>query len=287
MALRERCVMTNPSVEASRLVLIGSAASAAMSPDLWNPVLQELGNGWTYEPWDVPAGGDLVRTRRRLLEPDILAANVTMPHKHWAAEAADRITGPVRLSGACNLLVREGGELVGHNTDITAAEVLLGGATHRHALLLGAGGAARAALIALRGNVGAVSITDQDPRAANELTDLGLELGIESRSVSWCAAQDLAADASLVVNATPIGKDSSDGPAWGSAPLAPDAVLYDFVYARHATPSVARARRLGVRCIDGWDHLREQAVAMVPLLDLDGRVRGLLQETLADLRARS
>ena len=287
MALRERCVMTNPPVAASRLVLIGSAASKAMSPGLWNPVLRELGNGWTYEPWDVPAGGDLHTTKARLLHPDILAANVTMPHKHWAAGAADRVTAPVRLSGACNLLVREGGELVGHNTDITAVEVLLDGAAHRHALLLGAGGAARAALIALRGKAGAVSITDQDPRAAKDLMDLGLELGVDTRTVTWRAAQDLAAGVSLVVNATPIGKDSSDGPAWGSAPLAPDAVLYDFVYARHATASVARARGLGVRCIDGWDHLREQAVAMVPLLDLDVRVRGLLQERLQHLRERS
>lgn len=287
MALRERCVMRNPSVEASRLVLIGSAASTAMSPDLWNPVLQELGTGWTYEPWDVPAGGDLARTRGRLLEPGIRAANITMPHKHWAAEAADRVTAPVRLSGACNLLVKEGRELAGHNTDITAVEVLLDGVSHRHALLLGAGGAARAALIALRGKVGAVSITDQDPRASKELMELGLELGIDTRTVTWLAAQDLAADVSLVVNATPIGKGSSDGPAWGSGPLAPDAMLYDFVYARHTTASVARARGMGLRYIDGWDHLREQAVAMVPLLGLDGRVRGLLQETLGHLRKTS
>lgn len=282
--------MTNPSVEPLRLVLIGSAASKAMSPDLWNPVLQELGIGWTYEPWDVPAGGDLAGVRGRLLEPDILAANVTMPHKHWAAEAADRATAPVRLGGACNLLVRQGRELVGHNTDITAVEVLLDGVTHRHALLLGAGGAARAAraaLIALRGNVGAVSITDQDPRASKELMDLGLELGIDARTVTWQEAQDLAGGASLVVNATPTGKDSSDGPAWGCGPLAPDAVLYDFVYARHATASVARARGMGLRYIDGWDHLREQAVAMVPPLGLDGRVRGLLQDVLERLREAS
>ena len=64
-------------------------------------------------------------------------------------------------------------------------------------------------------------------------------------------------------------------------------MLYDFVYARHTTASVARARGMGLRYIDGWDHLREQAVAMVPLLGLDGRVRGLLQETLGHLRKTS
>ena len=135
---------------ASRLVLIGSAASQAMSPDLWNPVLTELGGGWTYEAWDVPPDGDLPAVRDRLLEPDIVAANVTMPHKHWAAETADDATGSVQLSGACNLLVRQGRRLAGHNTDVTAVKVLLTDGYQRHAVFLGAGGAARAALIATR-----------------------------------------------------------------------------------------------------------------------------------------
>ncbi|MBX7443155.1 MULTISPECIES: shikimate dehydrogenase [unclassified Arthrobacter] len=274
-----------PSTEASRLVLVGSAASKAMSPGLWNPVLQKLGSGWTYEAWDVPPGGDLAGVRRRLLDPGIVAANVTMPHKHWAAETADGATDAVRRSGACNLLVRQGNELVGHNTDITAVSVLLGRQFQRHALLLGAGGAARAVLVALSGNVGTVSITDRDPRAAEELLALAGSLGVDARNVTWQQAQDLARDVSLVVNATPIGKDASDAPAWGGKPLAPDAVLYDFVYAGHTTASVARARELGIRSVDGWEHLREQAVAMVPLLGLDGQARLLLQQTLERLRA--
>ena len=279
--------MMETSTEAFRLVLIGSAASNAMSPGLWNPVLLKLGSGWTYEAWDVAPDGDLAVVRGRLLEPGIVAANVTMPHKHWAAETADEATDAVRRSGACNLLVRRGSGLVGHNTDITAVNVLLGGQFQRHALLLGAGGAARAVLVALGGNVGTVSITDRDPRASEELVDLAASFGIDARKVTWQQAQDLARDVSLVVNATPIGKDASDRPAWGGDPLAPDAVLYDFVYAAHTTASVARARGLGIRTVDGWDHLREQAVAMVPLLGLDGQAGLLLQQTLERLRAAS
>lgn len=273
-----------PRTQAFRLVLIGSAASQAMSPGLWNPVLARLGNGWTYEAWDVPPHGDLGQVRERLMEPDMLAANVTMPHKHWAAETADSADESVRLSGACNLLLRAGGGLEGHNTDITAAEVLLGNACQRHALLLGAGGAARAALIAIRENVGTVSIADRDPQASAELLELARELGLDARSITWEEVQEAAAGASLIVNATPIGKSTSDLPAWGGAALAPDAVVYDFVYARHTTATVARAQAMGVRCIDGWDHLREQAVAMVPLLGLDSAAGSLLQDTLARLR---
>lgn len=273
-----------PHTHPYRLVLIGSAASQAMSPALWNPVLARLGNGWRYEAWDVAPDADLAQVRRKLLDPDTVAANVTMPHKHWAADTADEADESVRLSGACNLLVRADGRLEAHNTDITAARKLLGPAYQRHALLLGAGGAARAALISIREQVGAVSITDRDPHASAELLELARELGLDAHAITWEHARDAAADASLIVNATPIGKSTSDPAAWGDAALAPDAVLYDFVYARHTTPSVACAEAMGIRCIDGWDHLREQAVAMVPLLGLNGEAEVLLQESLVRLR---
>lgn len=276
--------MTDPLAKASRLVLIGEAASQAMSPDLWNPVLHQLGLGWTYEAWDVPPKGDLAKARRNLLEPDVAAANVTMPHKHWAAGTADEASETVRLSGACNLLVRKGSRLVGHNTDITAARLLLGDQHQRHALLLGAGGAARAVLIALRGQVGTVSITDRDDHASAELLDLARDLGISARSMPWQEAQDLAGEASLIVNATPIGKGASDAPAWGDRPLAADAFVYDFVYAGHTTASVVQARGAGARYVDGWDHLREQALAMIPLLGLDIQARPLLEKRLQELR---
>lgn len=274
------------STAASRLLLLGSEASRAMSPALWNPLLHRLGSTWSYSGWDVPADAEMGPVRDRLLERDVIAANVTMPHKHWAAETADDATEEVRLSGACNLLVREGCRLYGHNTDITAAAVLLGRSRQRHVLLLGAGGAARAALIALKGNVGTVAITDRDRYAARELLDLALDLGMEAQAVSWQKAQDEAAEASLIVNATPIGKNRSDGAVWGDGPLAPDAVFYDFVYAGHVTAGVARARKLGIRSVDGWDHLREQALAMVPLLGLDGQATSLLPEILEQLREK-
>ena len=252
---------------------------------LWNPVLGRLGTGWTYEAWDVPPDGDLASVRDRLLEPGIIAANVTMPHKHWAADAAENATKEVLLSGACNLLLRRGSTLFGHNTDIMAVRSLLGGGFQRHVLLMGAGGAARAVLIGLRGQAGTVTISDRDPRAMEELLGLAKELGIAARSVDWDEARALAPEASLLVNATPIGKSVSDGPVWGDGPLASDAVVYDFVYAGHVTGTLSRARGLGARCIDGWDHLYEQAVAMIPLLGLDGRARELLKESLVRVRS--
>jgi shikimate dehydrogenase len=275
------------STPASRLFIIGSAASHTMSPDLWNPVLAELGCGWHYEAWDVPRDAAMDGVRRRLLEPDVVAANVTMPHKKWAAGAADSSTEDVRLSGACNLLVRKQGTLRGHNTDITAARVLLGGRHHRHSLMMGAGGAARASLIALAGRSGKVTITDRDPGAAGELLTLARSLGMAAEVVAWEAAQVLAPTVSLIVNATPIGKSPSDAPVWGEARLSRDAFVYDYVYAGEATASIRGAREQGIACVDGWDHLREQAVAMIPLLGLDQRAASLVVGTLKTLRTQS
>ncbi|AXJ11642.1 shikimate dehydrogenase [Arthrobacter sp. PM3] len=271
---------------ASRLFLIGSEASRAMSPGLWNPVLEELGGRWSYEAWDVPRGAPMSRVRARLLGSDVVAANVTMPHKQWAARAADTVSEAVRLSGASNLLIRKDGMLAAHNTDVAAVAALLGGRHQRHVVMLGAGGAARAALVALKGLAGRVTVADRDPEAARQLHALAGQLGMDAETATWADAQEQASRASLIVNATPVGKRSEDAPVWGGSRLAGDAFVYDFVYAGHVTGTIAAAREQGLRHADGWDHLRAQAAAMIPLLGLAPQTDALLQRTLAAIQAK-
>lgn len=269
----------------SRLFLIGSDASHAMSASLWNPVLRELGSDWRYEGWYVPAGASMSAVRARLLDGDVVAANVTMPHKQWAAQAADTVSEPVRLSGAANLLINRGNELAAFNTDVAAVATLLGDRPQRHAVMLGAGGAARAALVALRGRVDRVTVSDRDTRAAADLASLAAGLGMPAEALPWGEAQHQARNGSLIVNATPIGKSAEDGAVWGEGALAQDAVVYDFVYAGHVTASIAAATRQGITCVEGWDHLQAQAAAMVPLLGLTSEACRLLAQTLAQIRA--
>jgi shikimate dehydrogenase len=277
--------MESPSIGA-RLFLIGSDASHAMSASLWNPVLQELGSTWHYEGWDVPAGTSMSGVRARLLDGDVVAANITMPHKQWAAQAADTVSEPVRLSGAANLLIGRGNDLAGFNTDIAAVAALLGDRPQRHAVMFGAGGAARAALVALRGRVTRVTVADRDTRAATDLASLAAGLGMAAEALPWAEAQRQARTASLIVNATPVGKGAGDGPVWGDGALAEEAVVYDFVYAGHVTASIAAADKQGHTRVDGWDHLQAQAAAMVPLLGLAPEACRLLAKTLAEIRAR-
>lgn len=271
----------------ARLFLIGSAATHAMSPSLWNPVREELQNNWRYESWDVPAGTGMSSVRARLLADDVVAANVTMPHKQWAAGTADTVSESVRLSGAANLLIGTGTELAAYNTDVAAVAELLGDRPQRHALMLGAGGAARAALVALRGRVSRVTVADRDCSAAAGLVSLAARLGMAAEALPWAEAQDQAKHASLIVNATPIGKGVNDEAVWGDATVAQDAVVYDFVYAGHVTASASTAGRQGLKCIDGWDHLQAQAAAMVPLLGLPPEACRLLGQTLRAIRAGS
>lgn len=271
----------------TRLFLIGVEASRALSPGLWNPVLEQLGLGWSYEAWDVPRDVPMEGVRARLLESDVVAANVTMPHKQWAAGAANTTTEQVRLSGASNMLIRSGVTLSAHNTDITAVAELVGRRHQRHAVLLGAGGAARAALIALRGQLGRITISDRDPEAARQLLVLAEALGLAAESVPWPDAQRQALQASLIVNATPVGKKPDDGPVWGGGRLADDAFVYDYVYADHVTASINAAKGQGLECADGWDHLQAQAAAMIPLLGLTPGADALLKSRLSLLQTRS
>src|SRR5699024_2911853 len=100
--------------------------------------------------------------------------NVTLPHKAIAAKTAELVTDAVRRTGACNTYWSENGRLHGDNTDIdgfdTALRGLIGDPAGTRVLLLGSGGAARAAVFALlRGAVDAVDILNRTPARAHEL----------------------------------------------------------------------------------------------------------------------
>ncbi|MHC6595156.1 shikimate dehydrogenase family protein [Arthrobacter sp. C152] len=267
-----------------RMFLVGSEATKAMSPPLWNKVFEQLQHDWIYEGWDVPSSHDMDEVRQRLLDPAVGAANVTMPHKNWAAHTADKATTEVTLSGAANLLVHRDRKLEAHNTDITACQDLLPSGNRTHAVFFGAGGAARAALVALRHTVQLLTITDRDQAASSELAALARTLGIETQISNWEQAQERADQASIIVNATPIGKTEDDPPVWGTSRLLEDAFVYDFVYGGHETATISSARKQGLKYADGWDHLRAQALAMIPILDFPAQTRQILPTVLAALK---
>src|SRR5437660_165654 len=146
-------VRTGPGLMA-RVVLLGHGISYSASPAMHTAAFRAAGLDWTYELADVPPER-LPAAVAALREPEAGGANVTIPHKIAVMPLLDELEGDAVAVGAVNTIRRDGDRLVGSNTDVTGVRVALGAAgvepAGAHVVVLGVGGSARAAGVALRG----------------------------------------------------------------------------------------------------------------------------------------
>jgi shikimate dehydrogenase len=237
--------------ERTRLGVLGWPVAHSRSPRMQNAALHAVGlEHWRYQLLPVPPAL-FTETAVALPAAGFRGANVTIPHKQAALELADTATDAARAIGAANtLLFGDGGTIEAHNTDAPALVAALPfTAAGRSALILGAGGAARAAAWALL-DAGAaeVRIWNRSPARAVELAQ---ELG--------GSVANRAEPAELLVNCTPIGLEHD--PAWfKQLPLKADAVgmfgcVIDFAYGERETPLIEAARARGVPSVDGLELL--------------------------------
>lgn len=221
-----------------------------------NAAFAALDMDWTYELLDVPPGR-LAGAVDGLRAPDVRGANVTIPYKEKVMEQLDLIDPPALKARAVNTIVSEKGRLTGFNTDIAAIRVAIGqlGLEPRgaNAVILGTGGAARAARTALEG--AHVTFVSRRPRDADAA---GKVIGWDDPAL---AAATHAAD--LLVNATPLGRHE-EMPLRPAALPAHGAVI-DLVYVTGGTPLVRKARSLGIAAVDGWEILLRQGAASFEL----------------------
>lgn len=207
--------------------------------------------GWAYGIRDVPPAG-LADAVAELRGDAYAGANVTIPHKVAVMGLLDEIEDEARALGAVNTISKRGGRLTGANTDVIGMREALAevgvGAAGATALVLGAGGSARAAAAALAG--ARVTFVARRPEAAGRLRPV----------IAWAdpAWHDLARDADVLVNATPLGRHGEDPLP---ASLEPRGAVVDLVYVAGGTPLVRRARELALRCADGWSILVGQGAA--------------------------
>lgn len=192
--------------------------------------------------------------------------NVTLPHKQLAATLIDRPTAALQATGACNTFWLENGKIRGDNTDVegfaAAARMLLDGSlAGTRVLLLGAGGAARAALYALaREGADQVVILNRTAERAAALISSSQTAGIQVRPVQ--RAEDLRGQHfDLVANATSLGLRDED-----PLPLDPAAgitftVALDLVYSLNGTRWIRELRPLGIHAADGKEMLVQQGAA--------------------------
>jgi shikimate dehydrogenase len=204
----------------------------------------------------------------------IRGANVTVPHKLAVLSHCDVLTEEARLVGAVNTLTwerdAEGVRLEGHNTDAVGLERALNedvGDLHgARALLVGTGGAARAAAVALVRAGARVVVAGRDPRGCAAILDVvaatdqvgGAGGGLVDL-LDDLALSAAVSGATLVVNATSLGLHGEHLPA-PLEQLRIDQVAYDLVYG-HETPFVAAARGVGGDAHDGLGMLVHQAAA--------------------------
>jgi shikimate dehydrogenase len=238
--------------------VIGDPVRHSLSPAIHNAAFAEAQLDWVFLAFEV-VDGDAPAAVVGAKALGVDGLSVTMPHKATVIEALDRLSPTAERLGAVNAIVREGTEFVGHSTDgaglIDALHYDEGfSAAGKCCVVLGAGGAARAAILALAdadaAEVIVVNRTAQNAERAAQLAG----------GVGRVGTQDDVAAADLVVNATPLGMlGEADAPAVDAALFKPHQLFVDLVYAPPITPTVQAARAAGAHAVGGLGMLVHQA----------------------------
>jgi shikimate dehydrogenase len=229
--------------------VVGDPISHSRSPVIQEAALVAAGVPGTYEAIRADEAG-FAEVIGRIRRGDLDGCNVTMPHKALAAASVDRLTPAAARSGSVNTIVREGSALVGHTTDVSGLARLW---TERRipsdgpVLVLGTGGAAAAACLAVEGTT--VYLAGRRPEAVGALAT---RLGGDLVPLPWGTAVAQA----VVVNATPLGMAGEELP---ERIVSLSSAVCDLAYGEAVTPAVAHATASGKPVIDGLDLLVAQA----------------------------
>jgi shikimate dehydrogenase len=248
------------------IALLGDPVEHSLSPRIQNAAMEALGLDGRYLA--LRCGGLDLPTLLRGIARAGGAGNVTLPHKEVARATVEEATRDASRTGSVNTFWSDGIRVFGDNTDVEGVrrallELTGGKAPGGRVLLLGAGGAARAAVVALLDEeVDRVEILNRTRERAQRLAE---ELG-EEEAGGRLRVLDDASDIEgeewdLVIQATRLGLSEGD-----RMPLDPEAprrvgALLDLVYGPQETPLVRRARELGIPAADGGEMLLFQGAA--------------------------
>ena len=257
--------------------VLGWPVEHSRSPAMHNAAFAALGLDWRYEALAVEPER-FEPFVRALPERGFVGANVTIPHKVRALALADTGTEIARAAGAANTLTFRAGSIEAHNTDV---EGFLGALRERvpeapsgmEAIVLGAGGAARAVVLALLSEKAArVGVWNRHPERADEL--VAALRPYAANTVLEAVREPDRSGSDLLVNATSVGMPAAhrkapptaDQEAVKELPVSADVwgdrqIVVDLVYRQDGTPLVRLARSRGVPCIDGFDVLVHQGAA--------------------------
>ncbi|MHA1599886.1 MAG: shikimate dehydrogenase [Alphaproteobacteria bacterium] len=246
--------------------VMGWPVAHSLSPRLHGFWLRQYGIDGAYVPLPV-CPETFSSAIRALAGTGFRGVNVTAPHKQAALDACDEVDAVARRIGAVNTVVFTDGRLRGSNSDAFGfLENLREGAstgeqawqpTAGPAVILGAGGAARAVVVALTDSgVPEVRICNRSDDRAQTLCR---EIGGPLVQIPWADRGAVLADAAVLVNATSLGMVGQAPLDIDLARLPETAVVTDLVYVPLETPLLAAARARGNRAVDGLGMLLHQA----------------------------
>ncbi len=267
--------------------LIGHPVGHSLSPVIHKAAYCELGMDWHYGLMDV-LPGDVGGVLSGIDGERVVGVNVTIPHKQEACEQVDRLTTTAAAVGAVNTVYRDGDDLVGENTDVAGFLAPLQQMertdwTESSALIVGAGGAARAVAYALTQVLGLQKVVVTARREATARAIQGVDV------VDWADRGSKLAAFDLIVNTTPVGMspNTNASPLPESTRMTAEHVVYDLIYAPARTRLMMDAESAGARVIGGLPMLIGQAAEAfriwtgrdMPVSTVEKAVRAHLQGT--------
>jgi shikimate dehydrogenase len=255
--------VNSPARGQSKVCVIGWPVAHSRSPLIHRFWLERLKIEGSYELAAV-APADLPAFVHDLARHGFVGANVTLPHKQKAFELCDVTTPTAACLRAVNTLWIEAGKLCGDNTDAAAFVGALDqdapgwDINSRRAVVIGAGGAARAIVYALklRGMKRIFLINRTRERAAELASDFGAPIEV----VDFPDLPGVLSGANLLVNTTSLGMRGQPPLAIDLVALPPDAVVSDIVYVPLETAVISAAKARGLQAVSGVGMLLHQAV---------------------------
>jgi shikimate dehydrogenase len=249
-------------IRTPRAGVAGWPVDHSRSPTIHRHWLKELGLSGSYDRFPVRPG-EFRQFAVQIGQNELVGANVTAPHKEAAYSVCDRRTPVAAALGAVNTLWRQDGLLWGDNTDVAGFlsnmdDSAPGWAEQaRLAVVIGAGGAARAIVYALlsRGFERIAIVNRTEARAEA----MAAHFGARTQAIPWADLAAELAGADLLVNTTTLGMAGQPSLLIDLGLLSGRAVVADIVYVPLRTPLIEAARTRGLRTAEGLGMLLHQA----------------------------
>ncbi len=273
--------------------ILGDPVAHSLSPLMQNQAFRALAIDAIYVPFHVTSK-QLPQAIEGLRALAIAGVNLTIPHKEAVLPLLDQIDAKAALIGAVNTVVNRQGRLIGYNTDglgfLRSAEQELDyHPPQSQVLMLGAGGACRAAAIALAdAQVAGICIANRSVERAECLV---AELQLQYRNINFSALAYAADEftstvqaADFIVNTTSVGLKGEPLDFLPLENIKPSALIYDMVYSRLETPLLRAAYAQGLRAVDGLGMLASQGEEAFYLWTGKRPAPGMMRNCLMEYR---